>query len=352
MSNGKVTAVIGGQFGSEGKGVIVNHIAREYDVHVRTGGPNAGHSFYHGDRLFKMQGIPCGWTNPDAALIIGRGGLVSPEVLRRELLTVAEVDAAIWSRLKVDGGAGVLDSGHREQEGGTRGELHSRIGSTGEGVGAARIARIRREAEHFDHFRDIAGFWGMTGLVQEGTPTWLATIIRSGYSVLLEGTQGHALSLIHGTWPYVTSADTGTATLLADAGIAPRLLTDVLLVIRTFPIRVAGNSGPLKAETTWEDLSRRLGRPVEERTTVTNKVRRVGEWDEEIVRQAITVNGPTAIALMFLDYLNPADEGVTEFRKLSAPSRGFIDYVTDAFGVPVRYVGTGGPRWSVVDVPQ
>ena len=78
--------------------------------------------------------------------------------------------------------------------------------------------------------------------------------------------------------------------------LASRLLlvTRVLLVARTYPIRVAGNSGPLKNELTWEEISRRVGKQVVERTTVTNKIRRVGEWDEELLDNAITLNRPTS----------------------------------------------------------
>src|SRR5690606_3570968 len=82
---GHVLAVVGAQYGSEGKGVIVNHIANRYQVHVRVGGPNAGHSFVHKGRVWKMQVIPCGWTNPDAILVLGRGMLVNPETLALEL---------------------------------------------------------------------------------------------------------------------------------------------------------------------------------------------------------------------------------------------------------------------------
>ena len=72
---GHILAVVGAQYGSEGKGVIVNYLANRYHVHVRTGGPNAGHSFIHKGRIWKMQVIPCGWTNPEAILVLGRGML-------------------------------------------------------------------------------------------------------------------------------------------------------------------------------------------------------------------------------------------------------------------------------------
>ena len=90
MVQPKVDVLFGGQYGSEGKGVIAAHLASDYGVHVRVGAPNAGHSFIGPDRaMWKMQTIPCGWVNPKAALIIGRGGLICPELLRREVEDIA-----------------------------------------------------------------------------------------------------------------------------------------------------------------------------------------------------------------------------------------------------------------------
>src|SRR5690606_242933 len=101
------------------------------------------------------------------------------------------------------------------------------------------------------------------------------------------------------------------AQLAADVGLPPHLVTRVLLVARTYPIRVAGNSGPLKNELTWEELSRWIGKQVVERTTVTNKIRRIGEWDEGLIDRAVTLNGPWSMALAFMYYWRPEDAGKT-----------------------------------------
>ena len=349
-SKSHVLAVVGAQYGSEGKGVIVNYLANRYHVHVRTGGPNAGHSFIHKGRVWKMQVIPCGWTNPEAILVLGRGMLVNPEILLRELEAIRGVDPTIDDRLIIDTQAGILDRSFHEEEGGTEGELHQRIGSTGEGVGAARIARIRRDPSRFKLAKDIADEYGLRRYLRENTPKLLQQYLKGGQNILLEGTQGSGLSLIHGPWPYVTSHDTNAAQLAADAGIPPMLVTRVLLVVRTYPIRVAGNSGPLKNELTWEEISRRVGKQVVERTTVTNKVRRIGEWDEELLDNAITLNRPTSIAITFMDYLSPQDEGKTQWGDLSSDTaKRFIRYVESRFRVQVSLIGTGGPNWNIVD---
>lgn len=347
----KITAVVGGQYGSEGKGVIVHHLADEYDVHIRTGGPNAGHSFDQDGVIFKHQSLPCGWTNPAATLVLGRGALVDPHQLLLELETVSKYDRNIWDRLVIDADAMLLEQRHHDIEGGVGGGLHRRIGSTGEGVGAARMARVSRDPslirragdgllEYDRRFRKV---------LMGNTPRFLHGLRNAGKDILLEGTQGSGLSLIHGPWPYVTSADTNAATLAADAGIPPHHITDVILVVRSHPIRVAGNSGPLANETTWEEISEKRGKKTIEQTTVTKLVRRVGEWDEKLVADSITLNGPTALALTFADYINVADEGKTEYSKLSPETLAFVNYLESWFQIPVDFIGTGGKGWRVVD---
>lgn len=362
MANrGDVLAVVGAQYGSEGKGVIVNHIANQYEIHVRVGGPNAGHSFYHNDVLYKMQVVPCGWTNKNALLLLGRGMLVDGKHLLHEIEMVEKVDPSILLRLRVDSRAGVLDDRHRNIEGGVDGEIHKRIGSTGEGVGAARVARINRDTVATSLFRDVAdqyvashGRWSLRDFLVDDTPGMLRERIEEGSNVLLEGTQGSALSLIHGPWPYCTSADTNAGQFSADLGIPPRYINRTLLVARTFPIRVAGNSGPLKGELSWEEMSRRLGQSVEERTTVTRKVRRIGEWDDDLFSEAVKLNAPTSVAVTFADYVDPTLAGETSWHAVQSNQTvsQFLRHVSAQAGAPIAYVGTGGPRWSVVENPH
>lgn len=353
---GNVLALIGAQYGSEGKGVIARHIADKFDIHVRTGGPNAGHSFYHEGVKHVHQTVPCGWTNPNAVLIIGRGGLVEMDILIREVETVMKYDPSIIYRLKIDPMTGIIEPSHVAAEGGTEGEMHQRIGSTGKGVGVARTARMARVDKEFRHFRDIVEqvekqgtYPWLKNLLMKDTPRFLSDAIRDGQNVLLEGAQGCGLSLIHGPWPYVTSADTNAAQLAADAGIAPQYVRDTLLVARTYPIRVAGNSGPLENEIDWETISARVGRPTTEKTTVTKKTRRIGEWDDRLLDTAVILNGASQVALTFMDYLSPEDEGKTDYDTLSSTAKAFVEYVEIRFGVRVPLVGTGGDGWQVID---
>jgi adenylosuccinate synthase len=349
-----VTAVVGAQYGSEAKGMIVEQIAHDYQIHVRTGGPNAGHTIIHDGREWKMRSVPCGWINPSADLVIGPGAVVDLELLYKEVITLEEAGHTIRDRLWIDSKATVLDPlAHHRLEGGIEGEAHRLIGSTGEGVGPARMARIARGTMpanlypftecalvlHRKH--EIRGWLDPYQITD--TARMINEGIDQGKHVLLEGTQGSGLSLIHGQWPYVTSADTNSAQLCVDAGVSPLCLTNVILVARTFPIRVAGNSGPLNNETSFEQMGIE-----EERTTVTNKVRRIGWWDSELFAKAVMLNrdmytksGRLTTAITFLDYLFPKSRGATTMSDLDDDALEWIAALQDEFGVIVIMVGTG-----------
>lgn len=354
-NSGRMVAVLGAQYGSEGKGVIVASMANDFGVHVRVGSPNAGHTFRWKGEKHVMQSIPCGWTNPNAQIVIGRGALISKEPLLRELEHIERYYPNFRERLHIDPKAGVLDERFHLEEGGVEGEAHRRIGSTGEGVGPARAARIGRRPEEFRLFESVAEEWGLRECISENTPQKILKWKSLGENVLLEGTQGSALSLLHSYWPYCTSIDTNAAAILSEIGLPPAALDSVVLVARTFPIRVAGNSGPMKGELSWEELSARTGRPVEERTTVTRKVRRVGEWDPELLRSAVHFNAPTSFAFTFLDYLDPEVEGSSSYREI-LQSEACLDFLVDIMteypGVPISMLGTGGPDFEVIHLTQ
>lgn len=342
MRKGTLIVVIGGQYGSEGKGSIVTSIANEYDVHIRVGSPNAGHTIYWRGEKHVMQSIPCGWINPNAQIVIGRGALLNMKQLTKELVHILRYYPNFLSRLYIDEYAGILDEKFHQEEGGVNGEMHKRIGSTGEGVGPARIARIKRDPNEFKMFGQVAEEWGLSECVCSNTPDKIALWQDSGYNVLVEGTQGSALSLLHSFYPYCTSIDTNASGIISEVGIAPSRVTDVLMVCRTYPIRVAGNSGPMKNEITWDELNRRMGKEITpEKTTVTHKVRRIAEWDDDLFKQSCILNAPTSVALTFCDYIDPdlyRENSLNTILKSSKLMNFVRNHVN---GVQVKYFGTG-----------
>lgn len=342
-----VDILVGGQYGSEGKGVIAAYLANEYSAHVRVGGPNAGHTFIHKGTKYKMQSIPCGWSNPNAELLIGAGGMIDIENLQKEINMIEAAGATVKNRLLIDKHCGVLDVAFKDAEGGVDGEIHQRIGSTGEGVGAARSARLNRKVGTFRFAKDVPE---LQPYLTESVSKIINNFNDDKLPVLLEGTQGAELSLIHcDQWPYCTSADTNAAQMLADCGISPLIVRNIIMVVRTYPIRVAGNSGPLKGETTWADLSRKIGKNVIEKTTVTKKIRRVGEWDEDLFLKAMRINQPNMLALNFLDYIDPNITGMHEFDDLSPMAKDYVAKIENLFGSPIMFIGTGGSTFAVID---
>jgi len=347
-----VLAVVGAQYGSEGKGAIVSAIAHNFDLHIRTGAPNAGHTYYmddpksdEGERIkFVARQVPVGAKNPEATLVIGPGAVIDIALLVKEVNELEAAGVPVRDRLFVDKKAIVLDPHlHHAEEGGVHGRAHELIGSTGEGVGLARMAHMGRttvEGWHVKHAGDDEPSFkladAMINLI-DGTSIMVNGMLESGASCLLEGTQGSGLSLVHGFWPYVTSTDTNSAQLCVDAGLSPMWLSEVLLVARSFPIRVAGNSGPLRHETTFDQIG------VEpEFTTVTKKQRRIGAWDDDLFAQAVRLNGPhPTLALTFADYLDPDIAGCDDERMIGGPVSAFIDRLEEKFGVGVVYVSTG-----------
>lgn len=355
--SGRLTVVVGGQYGSEGKGAIAGYLCTPDQfgagVAVRVAGPNAGHSAvgFKDGKKWALRQIPvAAVTNPDAELLIAAGSEVDPLVLARE---VTDLDAAgynVSSRLQVDPEATIIEPAHQRTE--TQNELTERIGSTGKGIGAARSERIWRTARTVsDWCRTNVHDWDAS----VSTATVAQRALHNRRNVLIEGTQGYGLGLHAGFYPFCTSSDCRAIDFLAMAGLSPWSASiaamEVWVVCRAYPIRVAGNSGPLKNETTWEEL----GLP-EERTTVTQKIRRVGQWDGRLVREAIVANGGSMamtnvkMALTMTDQKFPDLAGVTNPDTLNVhgPAKRWITQCELDAGSRVRLVGTG-PN-SVVDL--
>ena len=342
MARGKLTVLVGGQYGSEGKGAIAAHVANDYRVHIRVGSPNAGHTIYWNGAKHVMQSIPCGWINPDAYIVIGRGALLNMKQFMKELVHIMQYYPQFLSRLFIDPEAGILDEKFHQQEGGTEGEMHKRIGSTGEGVGPARVARINRDPSQFRQFKYVAAEYGLEQCLAPNTPEMIADWQDMGFNILVEGTQGSALSLLHSYWPYCTSIDTNAAGIISEVGLAPSRVTDVLLVCRTYPIRVHGNSGPMWGEITWDEIKDKNGKPITpEKTTVTKKTRRIARWDDALFRESCLLNAPTEIALTFADYVDPELYECNDVKRILASSKLMEFLAEHGLGEKLKYIGTG-----------
>jgi adenylosuccinate synthase len=295
--------VIGGQFGSEGKGKTALEIARQATAPVtaiRVGGSNSGHTAYHtSGRRHILRQVPAAAID-GARVVLPAGSYIDVDVLLREI----EELSLTPDRLIVDGRAKIIASVHRQWEAGSG--LRGAIGSTGSGTGAAVIANVARASQTLDlaspRASDIPALSHFIGEAE----TVVAERLARRERIVVEGTQGYGLSLNFGDWPFVTSRDTTAAAFAAEAGIPVTSVDDVTLVLRCHPIRVGGQSGKLPLETDWARIATDAAadRDLTEYTTVTGRVRRVADFHPDIARQAVQANGPTRIVLNHLDYVD------------------------------------------------
>lgn len=299
-----ISIVVGGQFGSEGKGKVALEIVRrsaEPVTVVRVGGPNSGHTAYdRSGRRWALRQLPAACVDLNVDVFFPAGSYIDPDLLFHE------ADALSFPREKIfiNEYASIITVDHKAWE--ASAGLVGALGSTGSGVGAAVMASVAREAANFPlqavHAKELS-----YSIPLCDTTAILQQRVLRGERIVIEGSQGFGLSLLDGWyWPKATARSTTAAAALAEAGLSPRYVDDICLVLRTFPIRVAGESGPLAGETTWEQIAREAGRTddIREFTTVTQNLRRVGRFDEKLVRRAIAANGPHRIALNHLDYVS------------------------------------------------
>src|ERR1035437_836068 len=229
-----VLAVVGGQYGSEGKGVIVSKLSGGVTCAIRTGGPNAGHSIKHEGRVWKMRSIPCSWINPTAKLVIGPGAVLNAELLTKEADELEAAGYSIRNRLTIDPRATLITHADEHFESlahDDQGSLVRRIGSTGGGVGEARIRKIRRNEQDWESIGSLAEH----GFLVHDTLA-LANMHALLGRVLLEGAQGYGLSLSLVRWPFVTAANCTAAQLLSDAGMGLVGKFQTMIVFRSHPI--------------------------------------------------------------------------------------------------------------------
>jgi adenylosuccinate synthase len=327
-----VSVVVGGQYGSEGKGKAALHIARvaQAAAVVRVGGPNSGHTGVDDQgRSWIFRQLPASCLAKNAMVVLAAGSLIDVDILKQEIEQVELGEGRLW----IDRRATVVTEDHRKAER-AEGMVES-IGSTASGTGAALRQRLSRPVDHKLASDDPY----LRKFIHPFIPDLLRPFLNQGRRIVIEGTQGFGLSIWHGpAFPNATSRDTTAANFVAETGLAPHDVDDVVLAIRSFPIRVGGNSGPLQNEIDWPTLAREAQLPSDhvELTSATKRVRRVARFHADIVRQAITVNRPHRIVMNHLDYVDPA----VRSGELSARASEFLLNVERSIGRKIDLIGT------------
>jgi len=331
-----VTAVVGGHWGDEGKGKVINLLARDADLVIRGhGGANAGHTVVNEQGRFAVHLVPAGIFNRRALCIIGPGVAVHPGLLLAELdeLGAREIDTR---GLRISTAAHLVMPYHQSLD---RAEDEAReegrLGTTGRGIGPTYVDKARRVGLRVGDLLDPDGFRAKLRFVLDrkyhelaavgvAKPSWEAIAdeylafaerlrpfiaetqplvdeaVARGRQVLLEGAQATLLDLDHGTYPYVTSSHCTVAGLLQGSGVGPRRLTRAIGVYKAYCSRVG--EGPFPSEL-HDETGARIREAGHEYGTTTGRPRRCGWFDAVAGRHAARINAFDGIALTRLDIL-------------------------------------------------
>src|SRR6266705_1407306 len=425
-----VIAVIGAQWGDEGKGKIVDLLAEQFDVVVRyQGGHNAGHSVQIGDKSFVLHLLPSGIVHVGKTCVLGNGMVIDPKAFFEEAdRLMAQGINVTPQRVKVSSRAHLILPYHRALDHTSEERLgNEKVGTTLRGIGPAyedkagrrglRLAdalvpdvlrsRIERNLE--DANRIIVAYGGQaldansiideTSAIVErlapflcDTSHFLNQAATRGDSILLEGAQATLLDVDHGTYPFVTSSSTVIGGALVGTGLAPKHLTGVLGIVRTYTTRVGEGPFPtemLDGEAEMGQMIRERGR---EYGASTGRPRRCGWFDAFATRYAAEINGFTSVALTKLDVLDALDEikvctgyrlngetveafpavsqalrqaepvyetlpgwktstlGTTSLSELPKEAREYINFLSNHIGVQIGLVSTGPERMQTIIV--
>jgi adenylosuccinate synthase len=337
------TAVIGAQWGDEGKGKITHLLAEQVDLVVRySGGPNAGHTVIHGGKVFKLHQIPSGVLFPHVQCYMGNGMVIDPDEMIREMNMLGEAGVPL-DNLFLSGNAHLILPYHRALDKGQEASRGDRaIGTTGRGIGPAYTDKVARRGVRAQDLMLPDGALaekiqpaldGVNALLEhrlDSEPVALSSVMESvrewrerigphvtdaftpvhealeaGQKVLFEGAQGTLLDIDHGTYPYVTSSNPTTGGVLTGSGVGPGAIGRVIGVAKAFQTRVG--SGPMPTELEGAEATRLRGtgeQQWDEFGTTTGRPRRVGWLDLVALEFARRVNGLTELALTKLDVLS------------------------------------------------
>ena len=236
------TIILGAFWGDEGKGKIISYLALndKLDFCVRTGSVNAAHTVWLNGKRYALHMVPAAFIYEKCRLLVAAGANVHIGRLLEEVESTN-----VNGRMGIDQNASIIEEKHSQQD--KTSAVNKGIGTTGWGVGPAIEERARRTAKLAKNVPELKPF--LTDSVAE-----VNDALDAGKKVLLEGTQGFMLSLFHGTYPYVTSRDTGASAIASEAGVGPTRVDDVLIVYKSFITRVG--TGPLPGEGTLHHFLR------------------------------------------------------------------------------------------------
>jgi len=339
----KTVAVVGSQWGDEGKGKVIDYLATQADVVIRgQGGNNAGHTLVVDGKKFALRLIPSGVLNPNTINVIGNGIVFDPQGFLEEI-EMLKKDDIDTSNIKISDRAHIVFPYHKELDAlAEEARGANKIGTTKKGIGPCYMDKTERSGIRICDLMDkdvfakklklqvdaknklVQGVYGKEAMFDfetiyneylgyaekirnhvADTSVIVYDAIKAGKKVLFEGAQGTLLDLDLGTYPFVTSSHPISGGFAIGAGVGPNMIKDVVGIVKAYTTRVG--EGPFVTE-----LDNEIGEEIRikgrEFGTVTGRARRCGWFDAVIVRYAARVNGLTSISLMLLDVLTGFDK--------------------------------------------
>jgi len=337
------TIIVGSQWGDEGKGKIVDLLARNVDIVARyQGGANAGHTIKFNDQQFVLHLIPSGIFHPNVTCVIGNGVVIDPVALVNEIEAIKNLGIDISGRLLISHNAHLIMPYHKILD--SVSEAHqgnSKIGTTGRGIGPAYYDKAARTGIKIVDLldRDILSQklrknleaknellkkiynveeLNIDNIIQEyvefdkkidefitNTVYYLNNALKEGKKLILEGAQGALLDIDHGTYPYVTSSNPISGGACTGLGIPPTAITSVLGVVKAYTTRVGYGPYPTEQDNEIGETLRKIG---SEYGATTGRPRRCGWLDIMALQYSIMINGIKFLAITKLDVLDALDE--------------------------------------------
>lgn len=325
-----VIAVVGGQYGGEGKGKIVSFLDHllQPDIIAKGGGPNGGHRVVTDSFDYTFRMLPAHVRMQGVTLAFGGGSLIDINELQRELALFSSTPSVL-----IDPHAGVIAERHVRQQ--TDDPRYEQIGTMYRGTGPAvaeramRRLRLARELKLLQRFLyDI--------------PEYIHSSALEGNVIILEGSQSAHLSNYHGDYPYCTSRDSTVASLCSQIGIGIRLVDKVVLVLKCFPTR--NHAGRLPSEIEPNEAEK-IG-IIE--FNVEGIRRRVGTLNIQDIKRSSLLNTPTDIALTGVDYFDDTVKGATRKEQLTKKVLSVIEKIECALSLPVSIISTGPKYYETV----
>jgi len=340
--------LIGAQWGDEGKGKIIDVLARKSDVIVRyQGGNNAGHTVRFDDKTFILHLIPSGILHPGKVCVIGNGVVINPKALFEEIGMLEGSGIRVKGRIFVSEQAHIIFPYHwlmdslKEEEASKKAKGKGMIGTTKRGIGPCYADKVAREGIRVGDLKNLNFFkerltsvlkeknkvlqriYGHPGLsfpkifneyrqyrkrlleFAVDTPSYLHAAARKGKHILFEGAQGTLLDVDHGTYPFVTSSNASVGGAITGAGVSPTLIDRVIGVVKAYTTRVGEGPFPTQFPAA---LMKRIQAKGEEFGATTGRPRRCGWFDSVIARHSVRINGLDEMAVMKLDVLSGLPE--------------------------------------------